>query len=155
MGEVKVQSHKVCLTSYQLTSLLFCVNRPPLFQWCGFFKVWPWKSKVQVIRPQCCTTAGWDESVALRKSNQWFQRIVFHKVWNPVVSDWTSFWLMGNLYWANRKITMTLHNYWSRQFHGNLNGVNLCSSFRARHSKMSGLHWFQIWQNVWPMNKTI
>ena len=41
MGEVKVQSHKVSLTSYRLTSLWFHVNRP---SHSSIFKIWPWKS---------------------------------------------------------------------------------------------------------------
>ena len=37
-----------------------------LFLWYGFFRIWPWKSKVKVICPWCCTTTGWDNSIELQ-----------------------------------------------------------------------------------------
>ena len=49
MVEVKVQSHKVGVTSYRLTSLLFHVNRPSHSWDTAFSKFWPWKSKVKVM----------------------------------------------------------------------------------------------------------
>ena len=49
MGEVKVQSHNVSLTSYRLTSLWFHVNRSSHSWDTAFLKIWPWKSKVNVI----------------------------------------------------------------------------------------------------------
>ena len=49
MGEVIVQSHKVGLTSYQLTSLFFYVNRPCHSWVMTFFNIWPWNSKVKVM----------------------------------------------------------------------------------------------------------
>ena len=49
MGEVDIQSHKVGVTSYRLTSLSFHVNRPSHSWDTAFFKFWPWKSKVKVM----------------------------------------------------------------------------------------------------------
>ena len=111
---VTIQSHNVGLTSHRLTSLLFHVNRPShssvmtFFQnltlkfegqgygWghssksqCGsnilsthipfvpcqlalpflkysIFKIWPWKSRVKVKWPWCCTTTGLDNSIELQ-----------------------------------------------------------------------------------------
>ena len=36
-----------------------------LFLWYGFFNIWPWKSKVNVISPWSCTTKGLDNSTEL------------------------------------------------------------------------------------------
>ena len=49
-------------------------------------------------------------------------------------------------------MTMTLHNYRSRQFHRTLNGVNLSSGFKFRDmcSTKSGPHWCQFWQVLCP-----
>ena len=49
-------------------------------------------------------------------------------------------------------MTMTLHNYRSRQFHRTLNGVNLSSGFKFRDmcSTKSGPHWCQFWQVLGP-----
>ena len=48
---------------------------------------------------------------------------------------------------------MTLHNFWSRQFHRTSNEVNPCSAFRLdMHSARPGPHWHQSWrQSYWPM----
>ena len=50
VGEVKIPSHNVSLTSYQLTSVWFHVNWPS-HSWdtASSFKIWRWKSKVKVI----------------------------------------------------------------------------------------------------------
>ena len=49
MGEVKVQSHNVSVTSYRLASLLFHVNLAYHCWVTTFFKIWPWNSRVKVI----------------------------------------------------------------------------------------------------------
>ena len=49
MGEVIVQSHKVGLTSYRLTSLSFHVNLASHYWVKDFFKIWPWNSRVKVM----------------------------------------------------------------------------------------------------------
>ena len=112
MGEVDIESHKVDVTSYRLTSLssmsighpipeirLFqnltlkiqgqghgwgerwqsqsgcsilsihipfvpCQSALPILRY-SIFKIWPWKSKVKVKWPWCCTTTGQDNSIEL------------------------------------------------------------------------------------------
>ena len=51
---------------------------------------------------------------------------------------------------ANGQITMTLHNYRSRQVHETLNWVNPSSSFRDMRSAKSGPNLWQIWQVFGP-----
>ena len=157
MGEVDIESHKVDVTFYRLTSLssmsighpipeirLFqnltlkiqgqghgwgerwqsqsgcsilsihipfvpCQSALPILRY-SIFKIWPWKSKVKVKWPWCCTTT----------------------------------------YGANGQITMRLHNYRSRQVHETLNGVNPSSSFRDMRSAKSGPNLWQIWQVFGP-----
>ena len=53
-------------------------------------------------------------------------------------------------YGPNGQITMTLHNYRSRQVHETLNGVNPSSSFRDMHSAKTGPTLWQIWQIFGP-----
>ena len=48
---------------------------PPIPE-ISIFKIWPWKSRVKVKRPWCCTTTGLDNSIKL------------HMVWiHPAVSE--------------------------------------------------------------------
>ena len=54
-------------------------------------------------------------------------------------------------YGANGQITLTLHNYMSRQVHTTLNGVNPSSSFRDMRSAKSGPNLWQIWQVFGPL----
>ena len=49
MGEVKVESHNVGLTSYRLTSLSYYVKRASHSWVTTFLKIWPWKSRVKVM----------------------------------------------------------------------------------------------------------
>ena len=55
-------------------------------------------------------------------------------------------WQVFGPYRANGQITMTLHNYRSRQLHETLNGVNPSSGFREMRSAKSGPNLCQIWQ---------
>ena len=48
------------------------------------------------------------------------------------------------------QMTMTLHNYRSRQVHETLNGVNPSSSFRDMRSAKSGPDLWQIWKVFGP-----
>ena len=64
MGEGNVESHKVGVTSYRLTSLSFHVNRP-FHSWYNIFKIWLWKAKFNVKWP-CCTTTCLDNSIELQ-----------------------------------------------------------------------------------------
>ena len=65
MGDGNIESHKVGVTSYRLTSFSFRVNRPSHSWDTAFFKIWPWKSKVKVKWPYWCTTTGLDNSIKL------------------------------------------------------------------------------------------
>ena len=129
MGEGNVESHKVGVTSYR-----------------------PWKSKVKVKWPWCCTTTGLDNSIKpqMEKSIQWFQRYGLRKFWPKCCLILQVFgpWASPNR--ANGQITMTLHNYRSRQVHETLNGVNPSSSFRDMRSAKSGPNLWQIWQVFGP-----
>ena len=40
------------------------LENPPFLKY-SFFKIWPWKFKVKVICPWCCTTTGKDNSIFL------------------------------------------------------------------------------------------
>ena len=51
---------------------------------------------------------------------------------------------------ANGQITMTVHNYRSRQVHETLNGVNPSRCFRDMRSAKSGPNLWQIWQVFGP-----
>ena len=64
-------------------------------------------------------------------------------IW-PVSGQWAS------PYGANGQITMTLHDYRSRQVHKTLNGVNPSSRFRDMHSAKSGPNLWQVWQVFGP-----
>ena len=77
------------------------------------------------------------------------------EIWVPqsltqVLPHLTSFFPGACPYGANGQITMTLHNYRSRQVHGTLNGVNPSSSFRDMCSAKSGPNLWQIWQVFGP-----
>ena len=81
---------------------------------------------------------------------QWFQRYGFHKVWPKCCLIWQVFGPWASPYGANGQITMTLHNYRSRQVHKTWNGVNPSSSFRDMRSAKSGPNLWQIWQVFGP-----
>ena len=81
------------------------------------------------------------------------------EIWDPqsltqVLPHLTSFWPRGTPIWGkwanNGQMTMTLHNYRSRQVHETLNGVNPSSSFRDVRSAKSGPNLWQIWQVFGP-----
>ena len=80
----------------------------------------------------------------------WFQRCGFHKVWPKCCLIWQVFGRWANPYGANGQITMTVHNYRSRQVHETLNGVNPSSGFRDMRSAKSGPNLWQIWQVFGP-----
>ena len=104
----------------------------------NIFKIWPWKSRVKVKWPWCCTTTGLDNSIELRygrnpssdfkdmgsaksgPSAAWFDKFSAHEQTH-----------IG-------QITMTVHSYRSRQVHETLNGVHPSSGFRDMRSAKSG-----------------
>ena len=64
---------------------------------------------------------------------------------------WQDFGRWANPYGANGKITMTVHNYRSRQVHETLNGLNPSSGFRDMRSAKCGPNLWQIWQVFGPL----
>ena len=117
----------------------------------SIFKIWPWKPRVKVKWPWCCTTTGLQQNFKWYKSIQWFQIYGFRKVWPMCCLIWQVFGPWANPYGANGQITMNLHYYRSRQVHETLNGVNPSSGFRDMHSAKSGPN---LWQ-IWPIGKPI
>ena len=65
-----------------------------------------------------------------KPSNPGFQRYGFRKVWPKCCLIWQVFGPGARPYGANGQITMTLHNYRSRQFHRTSNGENPSSGYR-------------------------
>ena len=63
---------------------------------------------------------------------------------------WLVFGPWASPYGTNGQITMTLHNYRSRQVHETLNGVNPSSRFRDMRSAKSVPNLWQIWQVFGP-----
>ena len=78
------------------------------------------------------------------------QRYGFRKVWPKCCLIWQVFGWWANPCGANGQITMTVHNYRSRQVHETLNGVNPSSGFRDMRSAKSGSNLWQIWQVFGP-----
>ena len=85
---------------------------------------------------------------------QRFQRYGFRKVWSKCCLMWQVFGPWANPYWINGQITMTMHNYRSRQVHETLHGVHPSSGFRDMRSAKSGPILWQIWQVFGPWART-
>ena len=81
------------------------------------------------------------------ESIQQFQRYGFRKVWPKCC---LIFGPSASPYGANGQITITLHNYRSRQVHETLNGANSSSGLRDMRSAKSGPNLWQIWQVFGP-----
>ena len=79
-----------------------------------------------------------------------FWRYGFRKVWPKCCLIWQVFGPWANPYGANGQITMTVHNYRSRQVHETLNGVHPSSGFRDMRSAKSGPNLWKIWQVFGP-----
>ena len=133
------------------TPFVPCQSALPFLRY-SIFKTWPWKSRVQVKWPWCCTTTGLDNSIELRMvqihpgvSEIWvLQSLAQCCLIRQVFGPWAS------PYGANGQITMTVHNYRSRQVHETLNRVNPSSGFRDMRSEKSGPNLCQIWQVFGP-----
>ena len=78
-----------------------CQSAIPFLRY-SIFKIWPWKSRVKVKWPWCCTTTGLDNSIELRM-------VQIHpgvsEIWVPqslaqVLPNLTSFWPMGKPIWG-------------------------------------------------------
>ena len=77
-----------------------CQSALPFLEY-SIFKICPWKSRVKVKWPWCCTTTGLDNSIELRMASI---HPAVPKIWVPqslaqVLPDLTSFWLMGKPIW--------------------------------------------------------
>ena len=68
----------------------------------SIFKIWPWKSRVKVKWPWCCTTTGLDNSIELRmvQIHQGVLEIWVLQSLAQVLPDLTSFWPMGKPIWG-------------------------------------------------------
>ena len=141
MGEVRIQSHNVGLTSYRLTSLLFHVNRASHSRVMTFFKIWPWNSKVKVMGEVTVQS----HNVGLTSYRLTF--LLFHV---PSISEIQHFQNLTLKIKGQGQMTLMLHNYRSRKVHETLNGVNLSSGFRDMRSAKSGPNLWLIWQVFGP-----
>ena len=155
--EIKGQGHwwghsskSQCGSSILSTHIPFVPSQSTLpFLRYSIFKIWPWKSRVMKIKGQGQMTM----MLHNYKSRQ------FHRTSNGINLSsgfkdmgsakccliWQVFGPWANPYGANGQITMTVHNYRSRQVHGTLNGVHPSSSFRDMRSAKSGPDLWQIW----------
>ena len=147
-GWGNIESHKVGVNSLTHT-LSFHVNRP-IHSWDTAF------SKFDLENPRSRSN-GYDvaQLQVHRTSNginpsSGFRDMGFRKVWPNCCLIWQVFGPWASPYGANGQITMTLHNYRSRQVHETLNGVNPSSSFRDMRSAKSGPNLWQIWQVFGP-----
>ena len=68
---------------------------------------------------------------------------------DPSAASFDKFLAQGQAHMG--QITVTLHNYRSRQVHQTLDGVNPSSSFRDMRSAKSGPNLWQIWQVFGPL----
>ena len=137
MGEVKVQSHKVCPTSYRFTSHLFCVNRLSVIQ---PFQHLTLKIQGQGCKPMMLHTYrfrqfyGASNVVNLSSS---LRDICFAKSGHQWYLIWQFLGLWASPCGANEQMTIMMDNVRSRQFHKISNGENSSSSFRDMRSEKS------------------
>ena len=140
------------LTSYRFTSLSFHVNRPS-HSWDTVFSKFDLENQGSrsndhdVAQLQVQTIP---KNFVWYRSIQVFQRYGFRKVWPKCCLIWQVFGPWASPYGANGQITMTVHNYRSRQVHETLNGVNPSSGLRDMRSAKSGPNLCQIWQGFGP-----
>ena len=144
-----------CGANILLTHIPFipCQSALPFLRY-SIFKIWPWKSRVKVKWPWCCTTTGLDNPIELQMlqihptvSGIWVR---FCKIWPKCCLIWQVFGPWARPYGANRQITMTLQNYGSRQVHETLNGFNPPNGFRDLLSTKCPPNWWQIWEVFGP-----
>ena len=152
MVGVTVQSHNLGPTSYRFTSLSFHVNWPS-HSWDTVFSKFDLEN--QGSRSNDHDVAQLQVQTILQnfewyRSIQGFQRYGLRKVWPKCCLIWQVFGPWASPYEANGQITMTVHNYRSRQVHETLNGVNPFSGFRDMSSAKSGPNLCQIWQVLGP-----
>ena len=137
MVEVKVESHKVGVTSYRLTSLSSHVNQPS-HSWDTTF------SKFDLENPR---SRSWLRSKL--KVTKWVKHPIDSHPFRstsiglpiPEIQHFQNLTLKIH---GQGQMTMTLHNYRSRQFHRTSNGINPSSGFRDMGSAKCGpsVAWF-------------
>ena len=138
MVEVKVESHQVGVTSYRLTSLSFHVNRPS-YSWDTAF------STFDLENPR---SRSWVRGKL--KATTWIHYSLDSHPFlsmsiGPSIHEIQHFQNLTLKIQDQGQMTMTLHNYRSRQFHRTSNGINPSSGFRDMGSAMSGpsAAWFE------------
>ena len=89
MGEVKLHSHNVSLTSYRLTSLCSMSIGPPI-------------PEIQHFQNLSLKIQGQSQMTMMLHNymSRKYMRYGFRKVWTQFVANLTSFWPMGNPIWG-------------------------------------------------------
>ena len=131
MGEVKVKSHNVSLTSYRLTSLSFHVNQPSH----------SWDTAISEFDVENSRSRSWVRS-KLKVTTWGLHSVDSHpfrsmSLGHPI----PELWLFENLtlkIQGQGRMTMMLHNYRSRQFHRTSNGINPSRGFSDMGSSKCG-----------------
>ena len=109
-----------------------------------FFKIWPWKSKVKVMR---------EGNIENHKMGVTSYRLIYPfrsmsiGLSIPEIQHFQNLTLKIQ---GHGQIAMTLHNYRSRQFHRTSNAKNPSSGFRDMGAAKSGTNLWQIWQVFGP-----
>ena len=153
MVGVKVESHEVGETFYWLTSLPFRFMSidPSIPEVRNFLNLTlkiqgesektmmlhKWRSRKSHITSNGTSPSSGFRDMASTKSG-------------PSAALFDKFCATGSPYGTNGQITMTVHNYKSRQVHKTLNGLNPSSDFRDLPSAKSGPNLCQIWQIFGP-----
>ena len=133
-----------------------CQSALPFLRY-SIFKIWPWKSRVKVKWPSCCTTTGLDNSIELRM-------VQIHpgvsEIWVPqslaqVLSDLTSFWPMDKPIWGK-----WANNYDSAQLQVQTSPWNFKWGQSIQRFQRYAFRkvWTQFVPNLtsfWPMGKPI
>ena len=132
-----------------------CQSTLPFLRY-SIFKIWPWKSRVKVKWPWCCTTTGLDNSIEL-----WMVQIHpgVSEMWVPqslsqVLPDLTSFWPMGKPIWGK-----SANNYDSAQLQVQTSPWNF--KWGQSIQRFQRYAFRKVWtqfvpnlcQSFWPMGK--
>ena len=133
-----------------------CQSALPFLSY-SIFKIWPWKSRVKVKWPWCCTTTGLDNCIELRM-------VQIHpgvsEIWVPqsqaqVLPHLTSFWPMGKPIWGK-----WANNYDSAQLQVQTSPWNFKWGQSIQRLQRYAFRkvWTQFVPNLtsfWPMGKPI
>ena len=129
--EVKVEGHKVDVTSYRFTTLLYMSIDPSIAEIIFFLNL---TLKIQGQGQMTMMLHNYRSRQFHRTSNSKNQSsgLTDKATTNlaQVLPHWTRFGPWASPYGANGQITMTMHKYRSRQVHKTLHRLNPSSSFR-------------------------